>query len=57
MISRKAAAARAIRWGFDMTTVSNGVRMLATAAAANVRTFRALTGGDAAGATGGQGGY
>lgn len=38
-------AARAIRWGFDMTTVSNDVRMLAGAAEANVKSFRALTGG------------
>jgi 4-hydroxy-2-oxoheptanedioate aldolase len=37
-------AAKAIGWGFHMTTVSNDVRMLAGAAEANVKKFRALTG-------------
>ena len=50
-------AARAIGWGFNMTTVSNDVRMLAGAAEANVRKFRALTGGAETGATGQKGGY
>lgn len=49
-------AARAISWGFDMTTVSNDVRMLAGAAEANVRRFRELTGGATAAASG-KGGY
>jgi 4-hydroxy-2-oxoheptanedioate aldolase len=49
-------AARAISWGFAMTTVSNDVRMLAGAAEANVRKFRELTGG-AASAASGKGGY
>lgn len=38
-------AARAIGWGFDMTTVSNDVRMLASAAEANVKKFRTLIDG------------
>jgi 4-hydroxy-2-oxoheptanedioate aldolase len=37
-------AARAIGWGFDMTTVSGDSRLLAGAAAASVRAFRTLTG-------------
>lgn len=37
-------AARAIGWGFDMTTVSGDSRLLATAAAASVARFRELTG-------------
>ena len=49
-------AARAISWGFDMTTVSNDVRMLAGAAEANVRKFRELTGG-AGSAVSAKGGY
>ncbi len=36
-------AARAVGWGFDMTTVSNDVRLLAGAAAASVSRFRDLT--------------
>lgn len=36
-------AARAVGWGFDMTTVSNDVRLLAGAAAASVARFRDLT--------------
>jgi len=34
-------AARAVGWGFDMTTISNDVRLLAGAAEASVRQFRA----------------
>ena len=41
-------AARAIRWGFDMTTVSGDSRLLAAAAGSSVRRFRELTGGIAA---------
>lgn len=37
-------AARAIGWGFDMTTVSGDSRLLAAAASASVKTFRELTG-------------
>ena len=37
-------AARAIQWGFDMTTVSGDTRLLAAAAAASVATFRDLVG-------------
>src|SRR5690606_4243809 len=40
-------AAKAIGWGFDMTTVSNDVRLLAGTAAESVKRFRALTGGKA----------
>jgi 4-hydroxy-2-oxoheptanedioate aldolase len=40
-------AARAIGWGFDMTTVSGDSRLLAAAAAASVTEFRALTAGGA----------
>ncbi|MDY8109347.1 aldolase/citrate lyase family protein [Fulvimarina sp. 2208YS6-2-32] len=36
-------AARAIGWGFDMTTVSGDSRLLAAAAGASVERFRALT--------------
>ena len=39
-------AAKATTWGFDMTTVSNDVRLLAGAAEAAVKRFRSLTGGD-----------
>lgn len=38
-------AARAVGWGFDMTTVSGDTRLLAGAAASSVAEFRALTGG------------
>ena len=34
-------AARAIGWGYDMTTVSGDARLLASAAAASVKAFRA----------------
>ena len=40
-------AARAIGWGFDMTTVSGDARLLAAAAGASVTQFRALTKQDA----------
>lgn len=40
-------AARAIGWGFDMTTVGGDTRLLAAGAAASVKTFRDLTGGAA----------
>src|SRR5918998_1669100 len=42
-------AARAIGWGFDMTTVGGDSRLLAAAAAASVKRFRDLTDGSAAG--------
>lgn len=48
-------AAKAIEWGFDMTTVSGNSRLLAAAAAASVKQFRELT-GRAAG-TGEKGAY
>lgn len=38
-------AARAVGWGFDMTTVSGDSRLLAAGAAASVKAFRELTGG------------
>lgn len=41
-------AARAIQWGFDMTTVSGDSRLLAAAAGASVKRFRELAGGVAA---------
>lgn len=37
-------AARAIEWGFDMTTVSGDSRLLAGAAGASVAKFRQLVG-------------
>ena len=37
-------AARAVQWGYDMTTVSGDTRLLAGAAAASVARFRQLTG-------------
>lgn len=40
-------AARAIGWGFDMTTVGGDTRLLAAGAAASVKTFRDLTNGAA----------
>lgn len=39
-------AARAIGWGFDLTTVSGDSRLLALAAAASVREWRDLTGAE-----------
>jgi 4-hydroxy-2-oxoheptanedioate aldolase len=51
-------AARAIGWGFDMTTVGGDARFLAAAAAASVKAFRDLTGtGATPVATPGRGGY
>jgi len=41
-------AARAVGWGFDMVTLSNDVRLLATAARSVVDSTRALIGGVAA---------
>jgi 4-hydroxy-2-oxoheptanedioate aldolase len=43
-------AARAIEWGFSMTTVASDVRLLAAAAGASVKRFRELTGGGTDGA-------
>ena len=37
-------AVRAIGWGFDMTTVSGDLRLLAAAAGASVAKFRQLVG-------------
>lgn len=50
-------AARAIEWGFDMTTVSGDSRLLAAAAQASVARFRELTGAKPASAEAGKGGY
>lgn len=50
-------AARAAGWGFDMTTVSNDVRLLAGAAAASVGRYRTLMGAAAPQASAPQGGY
>ncbi|TPK97717.1 2,4-dihydroxyhept-2-ene-1,7-dioic acid aldolase [Mesorhizobium sp. B2-4-12] len=50
-------AGRAVGWGFDMTTVSNDVRLLAGAADAAVRRFRALTAGVSAKSADARGGY
>jgi 4-hydroxy-2-oxoheptanedioate aldolase len=50
-------AARAIGWGYDMTTLSNDVRLLAAAADAAVKRFRALTGGEGGVAASGRPGY
>jgi 4-hydroxy-2-oxoheptanedioate aldolase len=41
-------AAKAIGWGFDMTTVGGDSRFLAAAAAASVQRFRELTAGEGA---------
>lgn len=43
----EAYAARAIEWGFNLTTVSGDVRLLADAAAGSVATWRKLTGAKA----------
>ncbi|MFQ8433912.1 HpcH/HpaI aldolase family protein [Amaricoccus sp. W119] len=40
-------AAKAVGWGFDMTTVGGDSRLLAAAASASVARFRELTGGSA----------
>jgi 4-hydroxy-2-oxoheptanedioate aldolase len=50
-------AARAIGWGFDMTTLSGDARLLAGAAAASVGRFRELTTGRPAPAVAAKGGY
>ncbi|MGY4752549.1 HpcH/HpaI aldolase family protein [Pannonibacter sp. Q-1] len=50
-------AARAIKWGFDMTTVSGDSRLLAAAAQASVARFRELTSAEALAAEAGKGGY
>lgn len=51
-------AARAIGWGFDMTTVGGDSRLLAAAAADSVKAFRTLTGARAdAAPAGAKGGY
>lgn len=50
-------AARAVGWGYDMTTLSNDVRLLAAAADAAVKRFRALTGGEGGAAASGKPGY
>ncbi|SJM33966.1 HpcH/HpaI aldolase family protein [Mesorhizobium delmotii] len=50
-------AARAIKWGFDMTTVSGDSRLLASAAQASVARFRELTGAKAVLGEAGKGGY
>jgi 4-hydroxy-2-oxoheptanedioate aldolase len=45
-----AYAAKAIGWGFDLVTLLNDVRLLATAAKSNLDQTRALLGGEAASA-------
>lgn len=50
-------AARAIGWGFHMTTVSGDTRLLAAAAQASVVRFRELTGAKTIPAEAGEGGY
>lgn len=50
-------AARAIGWGYDMTTVSGDARLLAAAAAASVKTFREAVAETTLSDTGDQGGY
>ena len=50
-------AARAIAWGFDMTTVSGDARLLAAASQASVRRFCELTGGMASPADAVKGSY
>lgn len=53
-------AARAVSWGFDMTTVGGDSRLLAAAAAASVARFRELASGPLAepgGNTAAKGGY
>lgn len=50
-------AAKAIGWGYDMTTVSGDARLLAAAASAHVRTFRDLTGTDGTVPEDGKGAY
>lgn len=50
-------AARAVDWGYDMTTVGGDFRFLASGAAASVKTFRDKTGTGAAPKPQGKGGY
>lgn len=50
-------AAKAIGWGFDMTTVGGDSRLLAAAATASVARFRELTAGAAAAGTSKPGSY
>lgn len=50
-------AARAIGWGYSMTTVSGNSRLLAGAATASVKAFRDLVSASAAGQTDDKGGY
>ena len=50
-------AARAIDWGFDMTTVAGDSRLLAAAAQASVARFRELTNGAKVSMAAGKGGY
>ncbi len=52
-----AYAAKAIGWGFDLTTVSGDSRLLAGAAAASVKEWRALTGAGQAAPDAPKGGY
>lgn len=47
-----AYAARAVGWGFDLTTVSGDSRLLAMAASASVEEWRRLTGASASGSAG-----
>jgi 4-hydroxy-2-oxoheptanedioate aldolase len=50
-------AARAVGWGFDLTTVSGDSRLLAAAAAGSVRKWRDLTGAGAPAPVRAKGGY
>jgi 4-hydroxy-2-oxoheptanedioate aldolase len=50
-------AARAIEWGFHMTTVSGDSRLLAAAAAASVKRWRELTGHEVQQSKAAKGGY
>ena len=50
-------AARAIAWGYDLTTVSGDSRLLAGAASASVKKWRELTGSPNAAANAPKGGY
>lgn len=50
-------AARAIGWGYDMTTVAGDTRLLAAAAAASVKAFREAVSGQAAASDAAKGAY
>jgi len=50
-------AARAVGWGYDMTTVSGDSRLLAAAALHSVSRFRDLTGQNVAATLSGKGTY